>query len=696
MNKKVKNNFKYVVLFVILFIPFIYSFFYLKAYWDPYGKGNIDNLPVAVVNEDEGDRGKSLVDGIKDSKKLKLSIVSSDKAEDGLYDGKYYAIIKVPKDFTSNLESASSNNKKHATITYSPNQKSNYLASQIINTVVLNVEKNLDNEVNSKIVKGLSDNLKEVPNKLDTINSGFNKLSNGTNKLKDGSQKILDGSNTLASNYTKFDDGVKSLKSGATTLSNGTNKIEKELSNSIKNLSEELTDSEKQEILSAISSNPNLSDKALEYAAIQGLNGNQSYLYLKNMYSTNKTKYNAGLSLYTQGLNQARQLVPTLTDEIVTSCANNEASAEVKNAYCLNPGLYDLIIAKKDLIAAKSGLDSLEQIIPGLEQTAKETAKKTASVVANTVAINVASSVKQKAVSTTKTSLNDLLTYIKQINNGALAINNGANTLSLSSNQILNGVNTLNSANNELNNGILTLNSSVKSSKDELLSKTNKTKEDLKKVETLEEYSKDPVKVNTKEVNKVSSYGTAFTPLFVSVGLWVGCLMMFMVLYYDKEERFGIFGINDNRLTKKVLAYHGLISVSSILLGLCLDIFLDLNITNHGLYYLSFILIANLFMSLILFLITNFKDVGKFIALILLVLQLGASAGTFPIETVTKGFRWMNTFLPMTYSIRLLKESLVKIEGSLLSKSLIVMIILFVIFFAINIIKARIDEKKAN
>ena len=690
MNKKVKNNFKYVVLFVILFIPFIYSFFYLKAYWDPYGKGNIDNLPVAVVNEDEGDRGKSLVDGIKDSKKLKLSVVSSDKAEDGLYDGKYYAIIKVPKDFTSNLESASTNNKKHATITYSPNQKSNYLASQIINTVVLNVEKNLDNEVNSKIVKGLSDNLKEVPNKLDTINSGFNKLSNGTNKLKDGSQKILDGSNTLASNYTKFDDGVKSLKNGANTLSNGTNKIEKELSNSIKNLSEELTDSEKQEILSAISSNPNLSDKALEDAAINGLKSNQNYLDLKDQYETGISSYNEGKASYDAGISQLEK--NKIPKNVVEACVNNENSS----SYCQIDGVKTLVQAKKTLDSSKIQLDTVKSIIDGLEQTAKETAKKTANVVANTVAINVASSVKQKAVLTTKTSLNDLLTYIKQINTGALAINNGSNTLSLSSNQILNGVNTLNSANNELNNGLLTLNSSVKLSKDELLSKTNKTKEDLKKVETLEEYSKEPVKINTKEVNKVSSYGTAFTPLFVSVGLWVGCLMMFMVLYYDKEERFGIFGINDNRLTKKVLAYHGLISVSSIVLGLCLDIFLDLNITNHGLYYLSFILIANLFMSLILFLITNFKDIGKFIALILLVLQLGASAGTFPIETVTKGFRWMNTFLPMTYSIRLLKESLVKIEGSLLSKSLIVMIILFVIFFAINIIKARIDEKKAN
>ena len=79
MKEKLKNKFKYVVLFVILFIPFIYSFFYLKAYWNPYGKGNIDNLPVAIVNEDTGDKGKSLIDGIKDSKKLRLYVVSNER-----------------------------------------------------------------------------------------------------------------------------------------------------------------------------------------------------------------------------------------------------------------------------------------------------------------------------------------------------------------------------------------------------------------------------------------------------------------------------------------------------------------------------------------------------------------------------------------------------------------------------------------
>ena len=66
----------------------------------------------------------------------------------------------------------------------------------------------------------------------------------------------------------------------------------------------------------------------------------------------------------------------------------------------------------------------------------------------------------------------------------------------------------------------------------------------MKKVDGLSKYSKMPIKAETKEVNKVSSYGTAFSPLFISIALWVGSLMLFMVLYFDKEKRFGLLGID--------------------------------------------------------------------------------------------------------------------------------------------------------
>ena len=206
-----KDYFKYVVLVAVLIIPFMYSFFYLKAYWNPYGKGNIDNLPVAIVNSDEGDKGTELIDSIKSSGKLKISVVSDEDASKGLDDEKYYAVIKIPSDFTSSMESAGTTIKKHATITYSPNQKANYLASQIINNVVNVVEKNLDNSVNSNIIGSLVEKLNSVPSKLQIVSDGFDKLQNGVNELNTGSNTLAEGTASLKENYNTFNNGFNSI-----------------------------------------------------------------------------------------------------------------------------------------------------------------------------------------------------------------------------------------------------------------------------------------------------------------------------------------------------------------------------------------------------------------------------------------------------------------------------------------------------
>ena len=90
-------------------------------------------------------------------------------------------------------------------------------------------------------------------------------------------------------------------------------------------------------------------------------------------------------------------------------------------------------------------------------------------------------------------------------------------------------------------------------------------------------------------------------------------------------------------------------------------------------------------MSIMAFLITNLNDIGKFISLILLVLQLAASGGTFPVETVTKGFRWLHNLLPMTYSVNLLREILVKIDMSLLTNNILVLGFILALLTTINI-----------
>ncbi len=652
MNKKTNSWFKYVVIIAVLLVPFMYSFFYLKAYWNPYGKGNIDNLPVAVVNKDSGDKGKELIDNIKESKKLKLSIVSNDEATDGLNDGKYYAIISIPKDFTSSMNSASSTNKRHATITYSPNQKSNYLSSQIINTVVLTVEKNLDNTVNSKIVENLSDKLKAVPTQLNTISTGFGKLSEGTSQIENGASELKSGSEQLK-------NGINEAYNGSKTITDGVNA-------SIENLKNDKSEAIDTQTLNNIKNQVTSSVNATFTDTYKNAIGVQAV-------ETVKAQYENNINLLKQGI-LANISAFGITDV---------------DAYCnsssVNPGLANYCSSYLGLVSLNNQLnDSSSVIYQSIYNTAITSAQKsavqTASNVSETVAKQVATSAKETATNKSIASLTPLQEGLNNLTSGLAKLNTGSNDL-------YNGT-------VKLNEGTTTLNNSVKASKVELDNKINSTKSEMKKVDGLSKYSKMPIKAETKEVNKVSSYGTAFSPLFISIALWVGSLMLFMVLYFDKEKRFGLLGIDSKKRVKRTLAYHGLASASGLILGILLQLLLDFSITNVLLYYVSIILIANCFLAIVEFLIETFGDIGKFIALIILVLQLAAAGGTFPIETVTKGFRWLHPLLPMTYTINLLKESLVSVENNLLTQNMLYVFIIFIVFFGLNIILNFMKQKK--
>ncbi len=641
---KKKNYFNYIVILAVLIIPFMYSFFYLKAYWNPYGEGNIDNLPVAIINSDKGEKGSDLVQSILDSKKLKISVVDEEEATDGLNNGDYYAVINIPENFTSDLESAKEENKTHATITYSPNQKSNYLASQIINNVVSVVEKNLDNEVNSNIIEKLEDTVTSVPEQLEVIEDGFETLSDGTKKLSEGSKQLSEGTTSLNENYAKFNDGLNTLNEGTTTLNNSVKEF-----NALQSGIDELT--------SGTTKLKNGSDE----------------------FTIKFSEYTTGVNTVLKGTESLAQYV----SQTVCPLAN-KIQKEQKELNAQDKQLVDLCNA------ATSMLTPIEKY--GNNTVLNYLTASSSALVAGNKDLNDGI----HELATSVNTLGSVKTKIVDLQNGVETLATGANTLYTSSLQLKNGISTLKSGASTLNSGIYTLNESVISAKNELSEKLGDTKEEVKKVENLSTYSKEPVVVNTTPVNEVSSYGTAFSPFFISIALWVGCLMMFIVLYYDKNERFGIFGINYSNKVKRSFAYHGLVTVASILLGIMLQAFLDFEITNIFTYYLSLILIGNTFMAIMNFLIINLNDIGKFIGLILLVLQLAAAGGTFPIETVTKGFRWLHPILPMTYTNKLLKESLMTFESNLFTKNILIILGICLVFMIINLLLDIYRNKKVE
>ncbi|WP_162617468.1 YhgE/Pip family protein, partial [Bacillus pseudomycoides] len=216
------------------------------------------------------------------------------------------------------------------------------------------------------------------------------------------------------------------------------------------------------------------------------------------------------------------------------------------------------------------------------------------------------------------------------------------------SKQMADGVNQLADGSGKVTEGLGKVNDGSKELATKLgegAEKTSETKGDENKYDMFA----SPVKVETEKVTEVPNYGTGFTPYFLSLGLFVGALLLSIV--FPLREAVGIpksgfswfvskFGV---LLTVGVI--QALVADAVLLLGLGVEV-------QSVPYFILFSIITSLsFIALVQFLVTTFSDAGRFIAILTLILQLTTSAGTFPLELIPKPLQIFNAWFPMTYSV---------------------------------------------
>lgn len=337
---------------------------------------------------------------------------------------------------------------------------------------------------------------------------------------------------------------------------------------------------------------------------------------------------------------------------------------------------------KNGMTNLKSSMSSVEQIATGLQQLNSATSK-----------LNV-------GVQSLKSGTNELNKGVSKVKDGTNTLNTGLKTLDSSSKDVEKGIAKLATGSEQAYDGGTRLNEGVNTLKQEITNGINDTKQELTKLDGLDTYTEDPIEIKEESYGEVNQYGVSFTPLFLSIGLWVGALMSYVILYYDQEKRYKLLGkFADNKMLQIVL-YLGIAVAQGLITGALLKWGLGFDVQNTLLYYTSCAVIAVAFMSVIQFLIMNFGDIGKFIALIVLVLQLAASGGTFPVETINKGFQSFTNFLPMTYAIKLLKESLIVMDTGFASKNILVLamftIIPLIITVIVNIVKQKRLKKETK
>ncbi len=193
-----KNKFLIVALIAIITIPTIYTTLFLGSMWDPYGK--VDNLPVAVVNEDkpvtyEGkdvNVGEKFVDKLKDNDSLAFNFVDKETATNGLENGTYYMVITVPQDFSKNATTLLDKNPKKMVLEYATNPAKNYIASKMSQSALSKIQTSIANSVTKTYAQTVFEQFESMGDSLDEAADGSLELKDGLTKLEDGGVKIIE------------------------------------------------------------------------------------------------------------------------------------------------------------------------------------------------------------------------------------------------------------------------------------------------------------------------------------------------------------------------------------------------------------------------------------------------------------------------------------------------------------------------
>ena len=239
------RHFNGIAMAAIVLIPTIYTTLFLGSMWDPYG--NVDQLPVAVVNNDksvdyEGKElavGDELVDKLRENDQLDFHFVSADKAEKGIEDGTYYMVITIPENFSENASTLMDDEPQKMELQYVTNPGTNYIASKMSETALAKIQKEVSESVTKEYTETIFDQLGTIGSGMSDAADGALQIQDGVSDLKDGNTKItdnlkllsdssltfVDGAKTLESGLKTYTDGVATVNSGAQTLSDGMDQL---------------------------------------------------------------------------------------------------------------------------------------------------------------------------------------------------------------------------------------------------------------------------------------------------------------------------------------------------------------------------------------------------------------------------------------------------------------------------------------
>ncbi len=651
-QKITSNVISLLVCMGLVIIPSMYAWFNIEASWDPYQ--NTSNLKVAVTNCDQGytsdlipveiNIGDKVVTSLRAKTNIGYVFVPNEEdAIDGIKSGKYYAAIVIPKDFSRNLMTVFSDDAKPAELIYYSNEKENSIASIVTDKASNSIRTEIDTSFTESITSIGARTLSSITKFMDgdQVLDFADKLDD---QLESASSKIGQAADSLEG-YASVVVSLKEIMETSESMLEGPQKTANDAVENLTGASDKLMgigdefDSLHNEISKPINTLQNTATNIQadinEAFSIADTNANRAYEILDEVAKQIDNKI-ASLKTSRDELNKAGIPTPIVNDAIVQmedlKASIDSAASQIKDADVQIDSDRKNIEAK-----LKSTQDALKRVQTSYTNDLKPQLELLRASVLE--AIDKAQQTGQDLSATTVAIKNATVTTSRDLDSIHAVIDESATSLREAETHL-----------NELINEI----------------EEARNSGDVQKIKTilsadpkaLATFLSNPVGLERNPIYPVANNGSAMAPFYTTLALWVGCTILVALVKVNPSEQ----ALEELGNPKPRYVYFGrfffffLVSfLQATLLGLGDLFYLNIQCIHPWYFMLTCWFTAFVYMNIIYALVVSFGDVGKAIAVLLLVIQVAGSGGSFPPEMLPIFFQKLYPWLPFVSSMNAMR-----------------------------------------
>ncbi len=646
----------------LVLVPPMYAWLTTLGFWDPYS--NTADIKVAVANNDVGysssliptqiNAGDQIISALHDNDSFDWVFLDESEAVNGAYSGQYYAAIVIPENFTADLMTVFSDKATKAEIKYYSNEKENAIAPRVTEAGATALQNEIDQTFTKTVANialsttsSLADFLNgdsitnyatllldELDNAISDIGAARSEIQ-GLSAMVGNSAQLIQGSGFILGNTkdatgtanTLLSDAASSLSSADEALGGITDEVNSAIS---------ATTSGYDSLADAI-------DAAFDSASQDPATMQQLLSDISNSISTTKGDYEQ------------------LRDRLQASGVTGNAIDAIDDAIGALGRLKDAVNAADDDIGQMSSaaqearskidseLESAKQSITEMNSTLEEALKQQTETL-------------KSDLSALESSASDLSGKIDAI----------SGNLSSTASDLASNMNALHASLDDTQNVLGEISDSMTATRNDLFAAMSTGDiDEIRKIvgnnpEAIAAFLSAPTMLDKHPIYEMKSNGDTMSAFYSSLSLWIGAI--FLVALTDvNPSRRRLAGLKDVKAYQTYLGRYGVFGFIAIMQGIVLCIgnvfFVGVQCQHFWLYLLACVFCAIVFSCLVYTLTACFGNIGKAIAIIGLVMQLGGSGGIFPIQMSAPFFQAIYPWLPFAHSMEAFEGCIAGIYG---------------------------------